>query len=110
MGVQQFIATGAILVALLSGCGLYDGIFNEPVMGDDNQEQIEELDCGICSGLCISGDCFAVEQLASGARHTCAVVESGQVACWGDNNRGQIGAEEVSSSSQPVLADCGICR
>ena len=29
--------------------------------------------------------------LSVGARHACAVLEGGRVACWGDNGRGQLG-------------------
>jgi hypothetical protein len=29
--------------------------------------------------------------VAAGARHSCAILESGRVACWGDNDRGALG-------------------
>ena len=45
--------------------------------------------------------------LASGARHTCAVYADGHVACWGDNQSGQLGVGldagvEVAWSPLPV--------
>jgi hypothetical protein len=43
-----------------------------------------------------------VAQLALGAYHTCALVESGRVACWGDNQRGQLGQGELQLSAAPV--------
>ena len=43
-----------------------------------------------------------VVQLALGAYHTCALSESGRVACWGDNQRGQLGASDVQLSAVPV--------
>jgi len=43
-----------------------------------------------------------VLQLALGAYHTCALTASGRVACWGDNQRGQLGEGELQSSAVPV--------
>lgn len=43
-----------------------------------------------------------VLQLALGAYHTCALTASGRVACWGDNQRGQLGQAEVQLSAVPV--------
>lgn len=33
-----------------------------------------------------------VVQIAAGSRHTCAVLSSGKVRCWGSNSSGQVGA------------------
>lgn len=46
------------------------------------------------------------EELALGARHTCAL-SGGGVSCWGDGARGQLGTgltTSVSAASRPVLA------
>ena len=48
-----------------------------------------------CTGatMCAGGTCIVAlaTHLAGGASHTCAVLGSGGVACWGNNFNGQIG-------------------
>jgi hypothetical protein len=44
----------------------------------------------------------AVQQLALGAYHSCALVVSGRVACWGDNQQGQLGDGSERPSTAPV--------
>jgi hypothetical protein len=41
--------------------------------------------------------------LAAGASHTCAVMESGALMCWGDNSRGQLGDGTTTSRATPAL-------
>lgn len=43
-----------------------------------------------------------VAALAGGQFHTCALLNSGVVNCWGGNTRGQVGAGVVGSSATPV--------
>ncbi|HMA92307.1 MAG TPA: trypsin-like serine protease, partial [Polyangiaceae bacterium] len=43
--------------------------------------------------------CEQIVQVATGARHTCVLLGSGQVRCWGDNTTGQLG---VTSATSPV--------
>jgi|GEM_PF-2080885 len=51
--------------------------------------------CGACGNTCaagtecIAGVCDPVVDASPGSQHTCVVRRSGQVACWGRNERGQ---------------------
>lgn len=45
---------------------------------------------------------FAVEQLATGVTHTCALSTTGQVLCWGINGDGQIGDGTVADALDPT--------
>lgn len=40
--------------------------------------------------------------LATGTSHTCAIVESGTVKCWGENLAGALGNDTIENSSSPV--------
>jgi alpha-tubulin suppressor-like RCC1 family protein len=42
------------------------------------------------------------EQLASGAAHTCGLASGGSLACWGDNDAGQLGAGFATRSDVPL--------
>ncbi|HYO59410.1 MAG TPA: RCC1 repeat-containing protein, partial [Archangium sp.] len=48
-----------------------------------------------------------VEQLAVGGQHTCALLESGMVRCWGRNHAGQLGyghTRDVGDDESPASA------
>jgi alpha-tubulin suppressor-like RCC1 family protein len=52
-----------------------------------------------------SGFVRRVAQLALGDYHSCALIESGHVACWGDNNQGQLGSEGLEASAKPIMVE-----
>lgn len=53
---------------------------------------------------CADGRCPPVEpRLALGDYHACAVVNDGRVACWGRNDKGQLGDGATADKSLPVL-------
>jgi alpha-tubulin suppressor-like RCC1 family protein len=41
-------------------------------------------------------------QVSAGGNHTCALLSSGQVDCWGDNSNGDLGNGTTTNSSVPV--------
>lgn len=46
-------------------------------------------------------DVYGVIQIAAGGGHTCALLDTGGVQCWGDNAWGQLGDDESVSSVIP---------
>ena len=48
-----------------------------------------------------------ITQITSGAMHSCALLNSGSVRCWGDNGFGQLGNGTTRDASVP-LAVAGI--
>lgn len=43
-----------------------------------------------------------VQSLTAGSNHTCAILESGQALCWGDNRSRQLGPSRQSAAASPV--------
>lgn len=68
---------------------------------------VYEPDACEAGTVCYQGQCVdhaQVRQLvAAGAGHSCVVVESGDVWCWGDNSHGQVGAVASGNAEPPTL-------
>ncbi len=47
--------------------------------------------CGQTTPYCDHGACFGVIDLVAGDNHSCALLGSGSVKCWGNNDNGQLG-------------------
>ena len=41
-------------------------------------------------------------RVALGGRHACAIVDGGDVVCWGHNNKGQLGIGSISGSNEAI--------
>jgi alpha-tubulin suppressor-like RCC1 family protein/cytoskeletal protein CcmA (bactofilin family) len=48
-------------------------------------------------------DAPMIVAMAAGGEHTCATLQSGEVVCWGRNDRGQVGVSGVSQADSPVF-------
>ncbi len=61
--------------------------------------------CGqACSGSCVAGTCYAATAIAA-SQVTCAVLQGGTVACWGDNTEGELGNGSASGPLSCVDTD-----
>lgn len=47
--------------------------------------------CGANTPACVEGQCVGLDALALGDAHSCALLGSGHVECWGENKYNQIG-------------------
>ncbi|MFM8793913.1 MAG: hypothetical protein ACKOFF_03320 [Acidimicrobiales bacterium] len=45
----------------------------------------------------------SMSKIASGMAHSCRVLDSGHVVCWGLNTNGQLGDDSTSPATKPVL-------
>ncbi len=98
------IDTGPHTCALLTnGKVACWGENNEGQLGTGNRNDSEVpvlVDGGALAGQ-------TVTQIVVGFDHTCALIADGSVACWGDNNEGQLGTGNRNDSEVPVLVDGG---
>jgi alpha-tubulin suppressor-like RCC1 family protein len=60
--------------------------------------------CAGCDSVCIEDRCVGVAQIAAAADHTCALVETGEVMCWGSNAAGILGNGRSDAQSHPTPA------
>jgi alpha-tubulin suppressor-like RCC1 family protein len=65
-------------------------------------------DCGACGHqcgerqTCMESRCIEHAGLTVAGAHACAIFTEGTVACWGQNDRGQLGLGTVSTSEPPT--------
>ncbi len=109
-GVQQVVAgANHTCVLLTDGSVKCFGFNDQGELGDGMLAgHGSTCDAGAGSADCSSTpvDVLLTEGatlLAAGQRHTCALLESGAVACWGRNNRMQLGQEDREPRATPVI-------
>jgi len=106
MRLVMQIAVAAVCAAVLGGCngdvgeppwtfrtGPDAGTFGDTPAGGDRDVRTDET--GTSSGA------TAID-LSAGWRHTCAVLQGGEVRCWGDGSLGALGDGSRTERSTPV--------
>jgi alpha-tubulin suppressor-like RCC1 family protein len=95
---RALLAASLVVAALAGSCSIPD-----IDLGCEATRQCGKGD------LCTSGRCLACDRrhaygLALGAAHTCALLDDG-LACWGANDRGQLGVGAGAGATSPVPAE-----
>ncbi|MEM9190090.1 MAG: hypothetical protein AAGF12_12980 [Myxococcota bacterium] len=81
--------------------------------GCETNTDVDPSHCGACGSscprdqTCMAGACSEpstqeTHRVSGGLAHSCAIVDNGEVRCWGYGNRGQLGNGGTSSSDRPV--------
>ena len=71
----------------------HDGQLGNGQIGDETDSSIPVKIVGINNAV----------EISAGGEHTCAVHESGEISCWGDNWRGELGnGEDGTNANSPV--------
>jgi alpha-tubulin suppressor-like RCC1 family protein len=74
----------------------------------DNSTAASAVPVAVCetnwtgSGACTGHDLTGVEAIASGARQSLALLKTGEVVAWGENNEGELGNGTTVTSHVPV--------
>ena len=70
-----------------------------------------QLGTGDTTGRATPGDAVSfgakATALAAGARHACALLADGRVACWGANDSGQLGLGDTQDRTRPTTVETG---
>jgi alpha-tubulin suppressor-like RCC1 family protein len=59
----------------------------------------------VLSGIDGSSEGYLATSISAGSQHTCAVVISEEVLCWGKNSMGQLGTGNTANRSSPFAVD-----
>jgi alpha-tubulin suppressor-like RCC1 family protein len=74
-------------------------------LGVDLGVDLGPRDLGVDSGPVVCTVGCAIVKITAGLRHTCALRESGEVVCWGDNYYSELGDDRSRHSSCPPTFD-----
>jgi alpha-tubulin suppressor-like RCC1 family protein len=102
--VQASLITNAVGVAVGSdySCALQaDGVVR--CWGHNDFGQLGTGGGNSTQPVVVTGlDAGSVAAIGAGFRHSCAVLASGAVKCWGDNSSGQLGNGTLTASPTPI--------
>lgn len=94
-GVAAIATGGAHTCALLSTGGVTCwGLNSRGQLGDGTSTQRD-------APVNVQGLSSGAVALAAGEEHTCALMDSGEIKCWGRNQRGQLGNGETTNRTSP---------
>lgn len=73
--------------------------------GCEQDLTLDRTNCGecrrTCGVACFESECDGYTSIASGTEHSCGVLRSGRVACWGTNTHGQLGDGSFDNRDSP---------
>jgi hypothetical protein len=85
----------------------FDDCDSDPANGCEAELAVDALHCGSCGTECAwgcsDGACTDPVAISAGYYHTCALLPTGEVACWGSNRYGQLGDGTTTNSTTPLL-------
>ena len=85
-----------LVANVLTNVAVLESILKKPAEAEAHGEQAVKIAEQVAAG--VSG----ITAMAAGGNHSCAIVGSGQVHCWGSNLDGQLGVPSPSLSAFPV--------
>ena len=102
-GVASLATGGDHTCALLDGGGVKcwgNDFYGQLGDGGDNVDQITPVDViGLSSG---------VVAIAAGSNHTCALLDTGGLKCWGDDYYGQLGDGGINAGQNTLVDVVGL--
>jgi alpha-tubulin suppressor-like RCC1 family protein len=98
----------ALILPLAAGCtsrgGGSDAQSRDTAPEEPASPDLAAPEAAVETETAPEGALVSVSALAAGGSHTCALLESGRVVCWGANTDGQLGDGSTESSPTPVAA------
>ena len=102
-GALQISAAGSHACALVSG-GSVECWGSDPYgqLGDVASQPIPISGIAGATAVAAGGGAIPDKIAENNSEYSCAIVDSGQVWCWGDNRAGQLGDGTTTTSATPV--------